>query len=234
MRQAQFNFHGSLNDFLPPRLKNTWIHYSFGNIPSVKDAIEALGIPHTEIETITANDTLISFSYLLQNGARIEVHPFIQVPDAPQRFILDVHLGKLARLLRLLGFDTLYANDYTDKAIVEAVKPGERIVLTRDIGLLKHKAIHWGYWLRSQQPYDQLKEVLYRFRLTDKIQPFTRCLACNGCIDPVNKPAIQHLLLPNTRQLFTEFYQCRSCQRIYWKGSHYNRMLRWVENLKIT
>jgi hypothetical protein len=232
MHSARFRFYGSLNDFLRSRNKDSWISYAFTNIPAIKDAIEAIGIPHTEVKEIIINKQSVPFSHPLLPNTLAEVHPYIQISSAPQKFILDVHLGKLARLLRLLGFDTLYENNYTDRMIADSLKAENRIVLTRDINLLKHKVIEWGYWLRSQQPPDQLQEVLYRYMLTDKIQPFTRCLACNGCIDLVNKEEIADKLPPDTARYFNEFYQCRSCKRVYWKGSHYERMFQWIEKFK--
>jgi hypothetical protein len=232
MHTARFRFYGSLNDFLRPRNKDAWISYTFTNTPAIKDAIEAIGIPHTEVKEIIINQHPAPFYHLLQPNTLAEVYPYDQIPSAPQKFILDVHLGKLARLLRLLGFDTLYENNYTDRMIADTLKAETRIVLTRDINLLKHKVIEWGYWLRSQHPPNQLREVLHRYRLADKIQPFTRCLACNGCIDLVNKEAIADKLQPDTARYFNEFYQCRSCKRVYWKGSHYERMLQWVEKFK--
>jgi hypothetical protein len=199
-------------------------------MPAIKDAIEALGIPHVEVETIMVNGTSVGFYHPLGPEDKVEVYPFTQLPAHPQHFILDVHLGKLARLLRLLGFDTLYQNDFTDKFIAETAENQDRIVLTRDVGLLKNKIIKWGYWLRSQDPFLQLQEVIQRFRLKKRMHPFSRCLACNGIIKPVNKNEILYLLPPNTRNFFDEFYQCQSCKRIYWKGSHYQRMLTTIKH----
>ncbi len=223
MPTAQFTFHGSLNDFLRPENKYCPIRYSFNNAPAVKDAIEALGIPHVEVNNIFVNGHAVLFSHPLHAGDVVEVHPFLQISFSPPCFVLDVHLGKLARLLRLLGFDTLYQNNFTDKQIVRIAKEQERIVLTRDIGLLKHKSIQWGYWLRSQQPVAQAKEIVQRFSLENNIHPFSRCLSCNGLIQPVHKQDILDQLPPNTVIYFHEFYQCRDCKKLYWKGSHYER-----------
>jgi uncharacterized protein len=229
MPTAQFKFHGSLNDFLLPRNKNSWINYSFSNSPSVKDAIEAIGVPHTEIKDISINGDPVTPMHLLSANDKVEVHPFTQIIFSPQKFIADVHLGKLAKLLRLLGFDTIYRNDFTDKAIVAIVKEEQRIVLTRDIGLLKHKAIQWGYWLRSQMPMEQAKEIIQRFTLADLIKPFTRCLVCNGILERAEKEKIIDHLPSDTIIYFHEFYQCTNCKKVYWKGSHYERMIQMVE-----
>lgn len=231
MHTAQFKFHDSFNDFLLPRNKNSWISYSFNGTPAVKDAIEAIGIPHVEVKDIFINDSIAGFYHPLHENDKVEVHPFIHIPSSPQKFILDVHLGKLARLLRLLGFDTLYHNNFNDKAITALVVQDERIVLTRDVGLLKIKTIELGYWLRSQQPMEQIKEVLDRFVLKDKIQPFKRCLVCNELIEPVNKQNVVANLPANTINLFDDFYHCKNCKRVYWKGSHYEKMIQLIQNL---
>lgn len=231
MPTAQFTFHGNLRDFLLPGKKHSPISYSFNNTPAVKDAIEAIGIPHVEVNTIVINGHTVSFSHPLHAGAVVEVYPFLQIPFASSCFVLDVHLGKLATLLRLLGFDTLYQNNFTDKQIVSIAKEQERIVLTRDIGLLKHKSIQRGYWLRSQQPVAQVKETVHRFSLGNNVHPFRRCLSCNGLIQPVAKQDILDQLPPNTVLYFHEFYQCRNCKKVYWKGSHYERMLQLISDI---
>ncbi|MGN6402584.1 MAG: Mut7-C RNAse domain-containing protein [Flavisolibacter sp.] len=231
MHTAQFKFHNSLNDFLLPPNKDSWISYSFNSTPAVKDAIEAIGIPHVEVKDIFINDSIADFYQPLHENDKVEVHPFIHIPSSPQKFILDVHLGKLAKLLRLLGFDTLYQNNFDDKVITTLAVQDERIVLTRNIALLKIKTIELGYWLRSQQPVEQAREVLDRFVLKSLIQPFKRCLVCNGLIEAVNKEDIVAHLPANTINLFDEFYQCKNCKRVYWKGSHYERMLQLIEDL---
>jgi uncharacterized protein with PIN domain len=228
MLTAHFKFYGSLNDFLPAKNKDLWITYSFDYSPAIKDAVEAIGIPHTEINEIFINGNPVTPKHSLFANDTVEVHPFTHVHFSPQKFILDVHLGKLAKLLRLLGFDALYQNDYTDKDIVSIAKEQERIVLTRDIVLLKHKAIKWGYWLRSQISAAQAKEVIQRFALANLMNPFTRCLVCNGVIEKIDKEKIIKQLPPNTIIYFNEFYHCPNCKKIYWKGSHYERMIQMV------
>ena len=231
MNKASFHFHGNLTDFIRIPGKVSLIDYSFAGHPSVKDAIEAIGVPHPEIKMVSANGHNISISEALYNGSYIEVFPFIDIPDSPGKFILDVHLGKLARFIRLLGFDALYSNHYSDKDILDVIKIEQRIVLTRDVGLLKHKAISWGYWLRSQDPFKQLEEVIERFQLKKDIQPFSRCLICNGYLHKIEKAKVHHLLPPRTQIFFHEFYQCQDCRKIYWKGSHYEHMLQQIQNL---
>jgi uncharacterized protein len=236
---ASFFFKGELEDFLNMSEKNNVISYHFNEHPSIKDAIEAIGIPHTEVDTIIVNGFTVNFNYLLKNNDEVRVHPYRkaslsrQLKDAP-KFILDVHLGKLARLVRLLGFDACYQNNYTDKQIVELAITGSRIVLTRDVGLLKHKALQYGYWLRSQYAEEQLAEVIKRYDLIDDIKPFTRCIACNGKIVAVSKENVLDIIPPKTKQYFNEFYKCVECNRVYWKGSHYERMQQFIDDLKLS
>jgi uncharacterized protein len=236
-QNARFLFHGSLNDFLRPAKRHTWTPYTFGGKPSVKDSIEALGAPHLEIREIVVNGLVVTFSYSLQHGDEVQVYPYDGREEellsgiATCRFVLDVHLGTLARSLRMLGFDTVYENTLTDKAIAGIAQAEQRIVLTRDVNLLKHKAIPVGYWLRSQHTEEQLQEVIRRFRLLRQIRPFTRCMVCNGLITKVPKAAVVDQVPPKTRLYFNEFYLCSSCQRVYWKGSHYERMQSFINTL---
>ena len=146
------------------------------------------------------------------------------------KFILDVHLGKLARYLRMLGFDTLYENDYSDPEIVRIAKSEKRNVLTRDVELLKIKAVKHGYPVSSKNPLEQLAEVILHFDLSSKLKPFSRCMACNGKIEKVAKETIIDKLLPKTKQYYEEFYQCLSCERVYWKGSHHLKMKKFIED----
>lgn len=241
--ESIFRFYGALNDFLPKSRKNNWISYHFYLPPAVKDAIEAIGIPHPEIGLIIINGEPVDFYRPLQPQDKVEAYPITTgfglpahyklrpaLPAYPQ-FVLDVHLGKLAKLLRLLGFDTCYRNDYADETIAQLAARENRIVLTRDIGLLKHKIIYWGYWLRSQHPPQQLTEILAYFNLYHICRPLTRCLACNGCLYQVEKEDVIKELPPNTRLYFNEFFRCPDCRRLFWKGSHYDHMLSEVAKI---
>ncbi len=241
--QAYFRFYEELNDFLPLEQQKQSFAYDFNGTPSVKDAIEALGVPHTEVDLILINGISVNFDYLLKPADYVSVYPVFESLDisplvrlrpAPLRevkFVLDVHLGKLARLLRLLGFDSFYRNNLTDEEIIEISTDERRIILTRDRGILKNKTVTHGYFIRNSNPEIQASEVCQRFDLYSRIQPFQRCLNCNGLIQPVKKDKIKEFLLPQTRQAFHEFFQCRNCQQIYWKGSHYQRMQEKIERI---
>lgn len=241
---ASFRFYEELNDFLPRNKRKVSFEHHFEGSPGIKDVIEALGVPHAEVDLILVNGESVDFPYRLQDGDRVAVYPVFEaldisavskvrrVPLREPKFILDVHLGKLAKRLRLLGFDALYRNDLQDKEIVEISLNEKRIILTRDIGLLKNKRVTHGYWLRSQQPKRQLREIVRRFDLENLIQPFTRCLECNGNIHPVEKEAVLRRLPPNTRKYYQNFYQCAECGKIYWEGSHYQKMVSFLKDFE--
>jgi uncharacterized protein len=240
---ATFYFNGSLTDFLQKSKKNTAITYAFNGTPAIKDAIEALGVPHTEVALIVTKAQAVGFDYLVSNNDEVQVFPYdmngmlnklYEKIEHPVKFILDVHLGKLARLLRMLGLDTIYENNLPDKTIAEIAALEDRVVLTRDVGLLKHKAITYGYWLRSQNSDEQLREVIRRYNLTFEIRPFTKCIACNGDIIQVSKDEVLELLPTKTKEYFNEFFQCKKCNRLYWKGSHYERMIEFIKRRKVT
>lgn len=236
-----FRFLGSLCDFLPKRIQGQYL-YPLLHPTTVKDAIEAMGIPHVEVKRIKVHQQDVPFTYLLRPSDEVEVYPFsspssnadtlLRPPlKRPVKFILDVHLGSLARLLRLSGFDTHYETEAADADIAQLAAKEDRIVLTRDIGLLKHKIIHWGYWLRSQYREEQFKEVACRFDLWSSFSPFSYCLACNGKIQAVSKESVLDRIPSNAALYFHTFYQCQNCQRIYWKGSHYDHMLQTLKRL---
>jgi uncharacterized protein with PIN domain/molybdopterin converting factor small subunit len=241
---AQFRFYAELNDFLPPSKKNKEIYYHFSKNPSVKDAIESMGIPHTEVELIVVNGESKNFNYQLKDGDKISVYPvfesidispLIKLRDKPLRepkFICDVHLGRLAKLLRLLGFDTCYSNKYSDEDIIDISLKERRCILTKDRGILKRKVVTHGYCVRSIFPKKQLIEVLKRFDLYKAINPFTLCMECGGKLNKKAKSEIINTLEEKTKQYYNEFYKCDNCGKIYWKGSHFYSLEKLVENIK--
>ncbi len=248
MNEAQFRFYADLNDFLPPRLRQRTFLYPVNNgSQSVKHLIEALGVPHTDVELILANGRSIDFHYLVQAGDRISIYPPFTTIDVspivrlrpvlvpPHRFILDNHLGKLARYLRLMGLDTLYWSNHVDDAELARIAHEEqRIMLTRDRGLLKRSNIVYGYCLRTRVPEQQFIAVLKRFQLRNELAPWTRCLRCNGFMDPVDKETILDRLEHKTRLYFEEFHMCRDCEQIYWQGSHYPRLQALIDRVLST
>lgn len=233
--RALFRFYAELNDFLC-EARQGLVSYAFDGHPAIKDAIEAQGIPHTEVDLLLVNGASVGFDYQLRDDDRISVYPVFesfdiqslvrlrQAPLRELRFALDVNLGKLARWLRLLGFDVLYRNDYDDAELARVAAQQNRVVLTRDRRLLHRKEVSHGYWVRSVDPDEQVEEVLHRFQLERRVRPFHRCLSCNGRIHPVAKAQVLDKLAPKTRRYYDEFYQCGSCLKVYWKGPHYTQL----------
>ena len=243
-KKAHFRFYEELNDFLPAVKKKILFSYEFQGKPSVKDAIEALGVPHTEVDLVLANGVSVSFSYHLRDDDTISVYPVFESLDITPvthlreqplrilKFICDVHLGRLATCLRMLGFDTLYENSWDCATIVRLSVEHKRIILTRNTGLLKMSAVTHGYRIRSENPEEQVVEVLRRFDAASSIKPFCRCLVCNGIMKKIAKEDIIHLLEEKTKLYYDEFQQCRFCKKVYWKGSHYLRMKEFVEGVR--
>jgi uncharacterized protein len=241
MKTAFFRFYEELNDFLPRRRRKRTFPARFEGRPSVKHVIECLGVPHTEIDLILVNGDSVDFKHYLEDQDRVAVYPVFESLDitplvrlrpAPLRqsaFILDVHLGKLARMLRLLGFDTLYRNDYEDPEIVRIAAAERRIILTRDVQLMKANEVTHGYWIRSMAPERQIQEVIHRFDLSSQFAAFHRCLTCNGILHRTEKEAVMHLLEPKTQKYYHEFFQCTDCGQVYWKGTHYPRLKARIE-----
>ncbi len=242
-KKAIFRFYQELNDFLPPEKRKKASYYSFLGNPSVKDAIEAMGIPHTEVDLIVVNTEPVGFDYNIKNKDHISVYPVFENLDIssinklrPQplrkpRFVVDVHLGKLAKKLRMLGLDTYYKNDLQNPQIVKISADQKRVILTKDQKLLHNNAVTRGYWVRSTNPGKQIKEVVDRFDLYYSIEPFKRCMECNGLIKKVDKPEIERKLDPKTKQYYHEFYRCSRCSKIYWKGSHFESMKGQIDRI---
>ncbi len=240
----KIRFYEELNDFLPPsKKKKSYKIPDFGK-RSVKDLVESQGVPHTEVDLILVNGNSVDFNHLVSGGDRVSVYPVFEkfdisgvsrLRDQPLRtlrFILDVHLGKLAKYLRMLGFDTHYNNQYMDEEIAMQAYIENRVLLTRDVGLLKRRDVLRGYWLRNQQPKKQLEEIMLHFDLFNDIRPLTRCMKCNGEIRSVPKELVYDQLLEDTRMYFDHFYQCKNCGKIYWKGSHFDKMMDFVSEIK--
>jgi uncharacterized protein with PIN domain len=234
MPQAWLRFYAELNDFLSPDHRGLAFVYSFHGSPTLRDVVEGLGPPHTEVALILVDGQQVPDTRRLHGGERVSVFPVWRVlgiggvpasPDSdPMRFILDVHLGRLARLLRLLGFDCLYANELDDVALTRLAAEQGRVVLSRDRGVLKRGIVERGYCVRSQQPREQAVEVLRRFDLCDACQPFTRCLACNGDLRPAGPAEVAGRVPERLRQDIAQFAVCGGCGRAYWPGSHFERL----------
>ncbi len=230
--------YAELNDFLPRDQRDGPLLVPCTGHESVKNLLEAIGVPHPEINALLVNDVAVDFSYLVQPGDRIAAYPFstlLPVPTLPLRpplalfrFILDTHLGRLAAYLRMLGFDTLYRNDYDDPELAQRSHDEQRILLTRDVGLLKRSLVIYGAFVRATAPVQQLQEIVQRYKLQGAVASFQRCIRCNHLTQPVAKEEVAHLLAPKTQRYYDEFRQCLACGQIYWRGSHFQRMQQLV------
>jgi uncharacterized protein with PIN domain len=234
-KRALVRFYAELNDFLRPRQRAQDLEYLFDVGGSIKDMIESFGVPHTEVELVVVNGKPVELSHRAHDGDRVSVYPMFESMDVrgsgvrshplrDPRFVLDGHLGRLARDLRLFGFDSVYGKDQHDAELVETAQSEDRLLLTRDVGLLKRSALMRGYFVRNVRPRDQMIEVMARFDLAGAASPFTRCLVCNGHLIPTDIGAIVDRVPERARRAHDHFTSCASCGRVYWKGSHHERM----------
>ncbi len=244
IRKAFFRFYEELNDHLPKKWKKQKFLYEFKGKPSVKNTIQAIGVPHNEVDLILVNGDSVGFDYQMTGGEYIAVYPTFESLDISSlirlraqplrqsRFIVDVNLGKLAQKLRLLGFDTLFKNNFDDDEIIEIALSERRIILTRDKGILKQNAVTHGYWLRNDDPKKQLTELIDRLQLQNNFKPFTRCSNCNGKLHEIGKEQLKDRLTADTLSFYNKFWECTGCQKIYWQGSHFRHIIRWIDELK--
>jgi hypothetical protein len=228
--------YAELNDFLAPEQRGTTLQRPFRPHQTVKDVIEAAGIPHTEVDLIVVGGEAVSFSHRPVPGDRIAVYPVFEYLDIgpiarlrpdplrEPRFVVDVHLGRLARLLRLVGFDARWASDLDDDTLASIGQAEHRIVLTRDRGLLKRRRVSHGMFVRSEQPVEQVVDVLRRLDLGARLAPFTRCMRCGGELVAVRKAEVLDRLQPRTREHVDEFHRCAACGQIYWRGAHHPQL----------
>lgn len=240
MKQVCFRFYEELNDYLPEEMRKVWFECPIENEISVEEKIQSLGIPPNDIDLILVNQQSKGFDYLLQDGDRISVYPVFelfdlsgitQLREKPLRnpaFICDVHLGRLCKYLRMLGWDTLYSNHYTPEELITISSQEKRILLSKSIQLIRHKEITHAYWIRSSDPLEQIKDLIRKLDLSIRANPLIRCLNCNDMLLPVEKQEILHRLEARTDQYYTEFFKCPTCDQIYWKGSHFENMLKFI------
>lgn len=242
--EAELRFYAELRDFLADT--DGRVRRRFDVSPSVKDLIESSGVPHTEVDLVLVNGEPVDFAHRIHDGDRVSVYPVFESFEIESvtrvrsaslrttRFVLDVHLGRLARYLRLLGFDTDYEPERDDRELVRTSLAERRILLTRDVELLKHGGLTHGYFVRSTDPTDQLLEVVRRLHLAGAVEPFTRCMACNGSLREVEKSQVEDELPDGVRRERDRFWQCDRCRRLYWRGSHIRHLEELVEAARRT
>lgn len=238
--ECEFRFYEELNDFLAAARRGRTFPYRFRGSPAIKDAIEAIGVPHTEVDLVLVDGVSVRFSHRLRGGERVAVYPMFERLDispvtrlrpAPlrvPRFVADVHLGTLARYLRLLGFDTDYDNRSADAELVRRSVTEKRILLTRDVGLLKHRVLTHAHYVRATDPARQLEEIVAALDLRSKVRPFTRCLRCNGRLRRIPIGSVTGRLPARVRETARRIARCASCDRLYWPGTHFARLARIV------
>lgn len=254
MFTVELHFFGDLVLFLPREFREQGIVQKvLSEKTGVKDVIEACGVPHPEVDLIVAcsepaGDSINrDFAWQIQQPSRLEIYPVPAPPEilsaAPRlqqrtstRFVADGHLGKLARNLRLLGLDTAYERDADDRRLIEIMVKEDRALLTRDRRLLMHSVVREGYCPRSADAFEQTQEVLKRFALSKSsslLAPYRRCLRCNGLLEPVSKAEVSQLLAsePLTLRYYDEFRKCASCGKIYWPGTHFQKLMARVKSL---
>ena len=237
----ELNFHGDLPFFL--RSKKPQLRRQLGERTSVKDVIEACGVPHTEVDLILIDGKPSGFEKVLTQDAVVDVYGIdskrltlfpenrLQVHKI-LKFVADGHLGKLVRDFRLLGIDVVYERDAEDRQLIETATSQDRALLTRDRRLLMHAALQHGYYLRSQNPLEQTVEVICRFQLESTITPFARCLRCNAALQPAAKEAVIERLEPLTKIYYEEFRRCPDCEQVYWSGSHFEKLQARIEEIR--
>ncbi|SHE95669.1 hypothetical protein SAMN05444274_10383 [Mariniphaga anaerophila] len=244
IRKVNLRFYEELNDHLPKAWRKRKFVYEFKGRPAIRNVIQALDIPHGEVDLILVNGRSVGFDYHLAGGEEISVYPRFESfdispvvrlraePLRESRFVVDVNLGKLARKLRLLGFDTLFRNDFEDDEIIAISLKETRIILTRDRGILKQNVVTHGYWIRNDDPKKQLREVIERLQLQYSFRPFSRCSNCNGELEAAEKENLGNVLSEDTMHYYQKFWKCVGCGKIYWEGSHLEHIARWVAKLE--
>lgn len=239
--KIRLTFHEDLPFFLKPKKRE--IERQLSERTSVKDVIEACGVPHTEVDLILIAGKAAGFERVLAQDAVVDVHGIdsdrvtffpenrLQVLQI-RKFVADGHLGKLVRDLRLLGIDVEYDRDAEDRQLIKTATRQSRALLTRDRRLLMHGTLRHGYYLRSQNPLEQTLEVIRRFDLESTLTPFARCLRCNAALQPAAKEAVLDRLEPLTKIYYEEFRRCPDCEQVYWSGSHFEKLQTRIEMIR--
>jgi uncharacterized protein with PIN domain/sulfur carrier protein ThiS len=244
MHTIYIRFYEELNDLLPDEKKKIRFEHHYLDRTSVKDLIESLGIPHTEIDLILVNGKSVGFDYIINDRDDISVYPVFESLDIKDvqhlraeplrepRFIADVHLGRLVRYLRMLGQDVYYKSNLNKEGVVKLSLDEQRTILTMDKNLLKRNEITHGYLVRNSDPEKQVIEIVKRFQLKNQLKEFTRCLGCNSLLRRVEKGEIEFRLPQKVKENQNEFYICKNCDKIYWKGTHFDRMKSLIQKIK--
>jgi uncharacterized protein with PIN domain/sulfur carrier protein ThiS len=243
MPKGTFRFYEELNDFLPKHRRKTDFEAKFKGKRSIKDMIEALGVPHTEIDLILVNGDSVDFNYILQDGDRVSVYPVFEslnvtnvtqlrkIPLRRNKFIADINLGDIVKYMRVLGLDLYYDPLLSTREIIEISKRENRVILTKSRKLLKFKDVSHGIFIRPGTTTEQIRRIIDHLDIKDNIKPFSRCLRCNALLNIVLKEKILDRIPPKTKEFCDEYVQCQSCDKIYWKGTHFINMKKVVRQI---
>lgn len=236
-------FYEELNDHLAPEKRKVTFRHTCREGASVADVLDELGVPQGQVELVLCNGSSTGFSQALGAGDRVSVYPVFESFDVRDviatrarplrhlRFVADTHLGKLARYLRMIGFDTLYRCDYEDDELAAISRSQQRILLSRDRALVEQRGLSRAWRVRATRPREQITELVERFDLYAQARPFTRCMECNALVEPVDRDVVLARLPRDTTRNHRRFWHCPRCGRIYWQGSHYQRMSRLMSSL---
>jgi len=243
MPKATFRFYEELNSFLPKHRRKTDFEVMFKGKRSIKGMIEALGVPHTEVDLILVHGNSVDFTYILQDKDRVSVYPVFEslniadvthlrkIPLRRSKFIADINLGNIVKYMRALGLDLFYDSLLSPHEIIEISKRENRIILTKSRNLLMFKEVTHGIFIRSGTTIEQIKRIIDYLDIKDDIKPFSRCLRCNSLLSAIEKENILDKIPPKTMEFCDEYVQCQSCDKIYWKGTHFINMKRVLKQI---
>lgn len=243
MPEVMFRFYEELNDFLPAQRRKRDFQVGFKGRESVKDMIEALGVPHTEVDLILVNGKSVDFRYIIQHGDRISVYPTFEsldirdvtrlreIPLRQTRFIADINIRDVVKYMRALGLDVYYDSSLSPREIIRISKRKNRTILTKSRKLLKFRDVTHGIFIRPGTTVEQIRGIIDYLSLSELIDPFSRCLQCNKPLVGVSKDSILDRIPPKTREFCDEYSYCEACDKIYWKGTHYTRIKKVVDEI---
>ncbi len=243
MSKVTFRFYEELNDFLPVMRQKTDFEIDFKSKRSIKDMIEALGVPHTEVDLILINGKSVDFNYIIKAEDRVSVYPVFEslnienvthlrkIPLRCTKFIANVNLGETTKYMRLLGLDVYYDPSLSAQEIIKISKNENRIILTKSRKLLKFKEVSHGIFIRPGKTEDQLRRIIDFLDIKNQVRPFSRCLLCNKLLEKIPKEKILDRIPPKAKELYDEYNHCTSCDRIYWKGSHLIKLQNVIDQI---
>jgi uncharacterized protein with PIN domain/sulfur carrier protein ThiS len=243
MTTARVRLYAELNEYLPRDRRYLETEKPLADGTTVADLLQEAGVPPGEVDLVLVNGVSVSLDAPVNDGSLVSVYPVFEsfdisleqrirpIPLRVPRFVLDVHLGRLATLLRMVGFDALYRNDFRDDELLRIASAEKRALLSKDRPLLATPGLERGYHVRADKPVEQLAEVIDRFDLRRLIAPFSRCLLCNVLLKPVAPATVADQVPPRVREAKSVFSRCDGCGRIYWEGTHWERMRALIDRI---